>query len=87
MRRKNRTKFYMVLFILLLSLFSAASVSGAERPAAMERGEKLIYPADLGEHFTYYYQVNQKPAYCLQSSVKSPESETIQEAYWRKMRI
>lgn len=76
MRRKTHIKYHMVLFILMLSLFSVAPVKSAGNPAAMERGEKLIYPADLGEHFTYFYQVEQKPAYCLQSSVKSPESGT-----------
>ena len=67
-------KFNIVLFVLLMLLFSAVTVEGAVCQAEMERGEKLIYPNDLGDHFTYFYRVQGKPVYCLQSSVKSPES-------------
>jgi len=65
-------------------LFSVvpSSIEQAREKASLVKGQKIVYPSDLGSYSTCYFYVNDRIAYCLESNLQSPpSSDYVAELY------
>ncbi len=62
----------MLLFAVDMTMARSSRSSGT---ATLVKGRKISYPGDLGRYSTYYYTINGKIAYCLESAKNSPSSD------------
>lgn len=71
-------------------LFSVipSSLGQTREKASLVKGEKIIYPSDLGSYSTCYFYVNDRIAYCLESNLTSPpSSDYVADIYEKNLNL
>lgn len=72
------------------TLFSVipSSMVNAKEKASLVKGEKIVYPKDLGSYSTCYFYVNDRIAYCLESNLASPpSSDYVADIYEKNLNL